>query len=122
MGVSIFCGYAAIAHFAEHPVFGTMYCVLFANFTLDYVLIYGRAFRTQALSKQAVSAAVAKIGAAKTSKILRPTQHKVLLRQFMSIPSLGIQVGNFQSLERTSTPTFLDFVFRNIVNILVAFG
>ena len=52
----------------------------------------------------------------------RRLERKVLEKQLMSIPAVGIQVGEFHMLERTSTPIFLDYVLKNIVNMLVAFG
>ena len=40
-------------------------------------------------------------------------------RQVKSISADGINVGDFHTLERTSTPVFVDYVVRNIVNLLV---
>ena len=49
-------------------------------------------------------------------------QRKLLSRRVDSIPAMGVKVGEFHVLERTSTPEFLDYVLSNIVNMLVAYG
>ena len=36
-----------------------------------------------------------------------------------SIPSIGVKVGGFRNMERDSTFIFLDFVFRNVVSLLI---
>ena len=38
-----------------------------------------------------------------------------------SIPCIGVSVGGFRNMERDSTPIFVDFVFRNVVSLLMAF-
>ena len=122
LGISIITGYAAIAHFDEHPIFGIMYYVIFANVTVAYSLMYQKAFKIPALFKQIVNAELTKLGPGKDQAISRTAQKKVLVRQFRSFPSMAIKVGQFHSLERTSTPLFLDFVLRNILGMLVTFN
>ena len=121
LGLSITSGYAAIAHFKDHPVFGIMYYVIFIDVSLAYTIIYGKAFRAPALFKQAIRAELTKLGIQQSRETWRAVKRNVLARQFKSIPSLGFKVGQFHTLERTSTPTFLDFVVSNIVSMLVAF-
>ena len=54
------------------------------------------------------------------SKALRFVGSKrVTLRRVRSIPSVGLKVGDFHMLERESTPIFMDYVLKNIVNLLV---
>ena len=122
VGVSIIAGYAAIAHFKDHLVFGLMYYVIFFDTSLSYILIYGKAFKTPALFKQAVHFALEIVGAEQDRKILKAIKLKVLARQLRSIPEMGIKVGEFHTLERTSTPVFVDYVVKNIASMLVAFG
>ena len=117
----IISGYAAIAHFKEHPVFGIMYYSLLVEVTLAYNLIHGKAFKTPALFKQAVDAELMRLGTDQKWQTGKAVQRKVLARQFRSILSLGFKVGQFHTLERMSTPIFLDFVTSNIVSMLVAF-
>ena len=46
----------------------------------------------------------------------------VLRRQFQAIPRTGIKVGQFHKMERASTLIYMDFVVKNVVNMLVAYG
>ena len=122
LGMSIISGYAAIAHFTEHPVFGIMYYGILIDVTLVYTIIYGKAFKTPDLFKQAVDAELMRLGTERGGGIERDAQRKVLTKQIRSIPSIGFKVGHFHTLERTSTPVFLDFVISNIVSMLVVFA
>ena len=116
ISVSIVCGYAAIAHFEDYSVFGMMYYVIFMDTTMIYMLIYENGFKV-----------ADKFHSAKSTLRLRargrgrPNEWKVLGRQLMSIPPVGIKVGNFHMLEKTSIPVFLHYVLTNIVNMLVAY-
>ena len=121
LGISIISGYAAIAHFKEHPVFGVMYYVIFFDVTLAYTLLYEKAFRTPALFKRAVNAERMKLCTGQYGEMRTFVKNKVLTRQLRSIPSMGIKVGKFHTLERASTPVFLDFVVKNIVTLLIGF-
>ena len=116
IGVSITCGYAAIAHFQDYPIFGFMYYVLFIDASVIYMLIYEKGFKVPDTFHKAK----------KTLRLHgkmcgRTHQWKILDRQLASIPSVGIKVGEFHMLERTSTPVFLHYVLTNIVNMLVAY-
>ena len=55
LGTSIASGYAAIAHFKDHPMFGVMYYVLFCDATLVYILLYEGAFKVPELFHRAKS-------------------------------------------------------------------
>ena len=45
----------------------------------------------------------------------------IVERQLKSVPSMGIKVGSFHTLERTSTPAFLGLVVSNVVCMLVMY-
>ena len=117
LGFSIASGYAALAHFSDQPVFGTMYYVVFVEALFIYSAIYEKAFRVPHLMSKA-SRACRLRARSLTSKFLRTG----LERQFKSIPAVGIKVGEFHTMERTSTPVFLHYVLVNIVNSLVTFN
>ena len=117
IGISISSGYAAIAHFKDYPIFGVMYNVVFMGSSLLYMLIYGKGYKVSDTFKNAktlLGSHVRRNGMAGGWKILE--------KQLLSIPPMGIKVGEFHVLERTSIPTFLHYVLTNIVNMLVAFG
>ena len=116
IGVSIVTGYAAIAHFTEYPIFGVMYYALFFDGILIYALLYEKGFKVAALFQKAKATLILN-----SRRCMNGTEWKVLNRQVRSIPVVGIKVGEFHMLERTSTPIFLHYVLTNIVNMLVAY-
>ena len=115
LGISITCGYAAVAHFVDYPQYGVTYMACFLNAASSYTLVYDRAFQTPTL-----------LGKLKVTLLLHLNeernrfQRKVMQHRVLSIPSLGINVGRFRMMERTSTPVFLHYVLSNIVSMLVA--
>ena len=115
IGICIVSGYAGIAHFSEHVVFGIMYYALLFEGSLIYTLMYEKGFKVPTL-----------FGKTRTLLMLRANRNvsradwKVLKRRLISIPSMGIKVGGFHTLERTSTPVFLNYVLTNVVSMLVA--
>ena len=117
IGVGITSGYAAIAHFNDYPVFGVVYYVSCIDVCLIYTLVYQKGFMVSDEFERAKN--LLRLIAVRNGNTL---QRKILKRQLMSIPSVGIKVGGFHMLERTSTPIFLDYVLKNVVNMLVAFG
>ena len=112
----IVSGFAAISHFNEHPVFGVMYYVIFFDALLIYVLLYEKGFKVAALFQQ-----VKGILILQARKGVAGEDWKMLKRKMRSIPAIGIKVGEFHMLERTSTPVFLHYILTNIVNMLVAY-
>jgi len=38
-----------------------------------------------------------------------------------SVPKIGIKVGDFATLERISTPSFIDFITQQVVGLLITF-
>ena len=116
IGASIVCGYAAVAHFQEYPVFGIMYYVMFMDAALIYVFIYEKGFKVPDMFNRAKN-----LLRLHSSRYGRTHGWKILDKQVRSIPSVGIKVGDFHVLERTSAPVFLHYVLTNIVNMLVAY-
>ena len=110
-------GYAAIAHFTEHPLFGVMYYALFFDVLLIYALLYEKGFTVAALFENAKNKLVLH-----SRRGANGAEWKILKRQVRSIPTVGIKVGEFHMLERTSTPVFIQYVLTNIVNMLLAYG
>ena len=115
----IISGYAAIAHFTSHPIFGTMYYFIFFDVALIYMVLYEKAFKTPDLVKQVVQGTLLQLGKQRKVSMV---EAKILKRQLESIPAVDIKVGRFHAMERTSTPVFVNYVLVNIVNMLVAFN
>ena len=116
IGMCIISGSAAIAHFSDNPVFGVLYYSLLFDVALFYTIPYEMAFKIPNLITDAKS--LLRVQASRQGNRVR---RKMLHRQVGSIQSEGIKVGEFHTLERTSTPVFLHYVVSNIVSMLVAF-
>ena len=87
----------------------------FCDMIFLYAFVYEKAFAIPDGFERAKHRLVAE------SRGLRWAQSKkILLRQVRSIPSVGLRVGDFHVLERESTPIFVDYVLKNIVNLLVS--
>ena len=114
--ISIISGYAAIAHFKENPIFGIMYYVILFDASLTYSLIYEKGFKVPHTLEK-----VKNLLQLSTSKTGNRTQRQIIGRQLMSIPPVGIKVGDFHMLETTSATAYLNYVLTHIVNMLVAF-
>ena len=112
----IFSGYAVIAHFSEHPIFGTMYACLFLNLSSAHILVYGQAFRVPALL-----ATVKRLLIICALRYRTKLQRKLFMRRVNSIPEVGIKVGELHTMDRTSTPVFMHYLLTNVVSMLVAF-
>ena len=117
LGICIVSGYAAIAHFGDYPIFGVMYCVLFFDSAIIYMVVYAKALLVPALF---VKARVAIQQRLSRHRKMKKFENAIIQKQLISIPPVGIKVGEFHVLERTSIPVFLDYVARNIVSLLVA--
>ena len=117
IGMCIISGYAAIAHFGDHPIFGVLYYGMFFDIALFYTIPCEKAFKVPILLTEAKRLLRAQ-GTMQGNRM----EQKILRGQVMSIRSEGIKVGEFHTLERTSTPVFLHYVLGNIVSMLVTFG
>ena len=114
--LSIVSGFAALAYFSVHPVFGVQYYAVFFDTSFIYMVIYGKAFEVpQRISKTRNAIRLA------ANRLKNRAEWKMIERQVRSIPEVGVKVGEFHVLEKTSTPVFLDFVVNNVVNLLVTF-
>ena len=116
IGICIVTGYAAIAHFEEYPIFGVMYYVMCFEAALVYTVLYGNAFKITALFRE-IKVLLRFRGWQMSNKV----ESRLLERQAMAIQSVGIQVGQFHTLERASVPVFLNYVLTNVVSMLVVY-
>ena len=99
--------------------------VLFFDVTLVFTLIYETAFnKVPAVFERTINTELTKLGPGKGRGQTCPFRlgpANILGRQLRSIPSVGIKVGEFHTLERTSTPVFLDFVVKYVVSMVMGF-
>lgn len=96
-----------------------MYCILFLDGGIIYTVVYDKAFQVPALFSKAK---VAIQHRASKSQKMNKAEYSILRKRLMSIPPVGIKVGEFHAFERTSIPVFLDYVLRNIVSMLLAYN
>ena len=108
-------GYAALAHGWKTPVFGCLAFCVFCDLMFLYGFVYEKAF--------AIPEGFGKVkwNLKMRMRLWRTGRTaKMVNMQVKSNPDVGIKVGDFHTLERVSTPVFIDYVVRNIVNILVS--
>ena len=105
-----------LSHFSEHPLFGIVLYMIFFQGSFIYSVMYEKGFKVPELIAQVRSAF-----RMQSSRLGNKHERKLLKRQVKSVPSVGIKVGEFHMLERTSTPVFLDYVVKNVANMLVTF-
>ena len=122
IGVCVTNGYAAaVAHVQEYLVFGLMYSVLFVDLAVSYIIVYEKAFAVPKLFDEAVTQICHRLALRRVRSICYCMEERVLERQFRAVRRVGVKIGDFHTLERTSSPIFVDFVLKNVVNMLVIF-
>ena len=116
IGICIVTGYAAIAHFGEYPIFGVMYYVMCLDSSMVYTVLYGNAYRIPALFQE-----IKVLLKFRGQQITNHGNRRLLVRRVVSLPAVGIRVGQFHMLERASVPVFLNYVLTNVVSMLVVY-
>ena len=105
-------GYAGVAYFHENLALAIMCGLLCIDVGVIHSLVYARGFKVRLTFGKVVKTML---------DSLRRRNRGVMERQVRSVLPMGIKVGNFHTLERISTPRFLDFVLNNIVSMLVMY-
>ena len=114
----IFTGYVTLVHFWDNPIVGAVIAVMFVDCFVSYSVIYEKAFSIPD-SVEKVKATL--LLSLRTRQGHSDKERQLLRRRVASVRCLGISVGGFHYLERTSTPAFVDFVVQNIVGALISF-
>jgi hypothetical protein len=124
---AILGGFGGLKLITKNPLFASIYCLIFLEGIIFYNVVFNRAFRIpENVAGLKRSMCMMKIKSASESKwcsnveILRKRK-EIRQRILRSIPVLGFQAGNFNTIERESSLIFLDFVFQQIVSLLLAF-
>ena len=113
-------GYAAVAYFHENPALAIMCFLLCIDIVMIFSLVYAKGFQVQNSFGRVVKTMLKGLSSGDNCNV-NGSLSLILKRQLKSVPVVGIKVGDFHMLERTSTPVFLDFVVRNIVGMLVLY-
>ena len=110
--VSIVNGYGVVAHGGEDVVFLLLAFSITCDLVFFYAFVYEKAF--------AIPDGVDRVKRELTIRRMKnATVERTVRKQLKSIPSFELKVGDFHMLERESTPMFVDYVLKNIVNLLV---
>ena len=108
-------GYAAVKYHGENPMFGVMTFCIFGNLVFMYGFMYEKAFAIPdglINAKRNVRLRIQMYGRQRMTV-------KMAKMQVESVRAVGIKVGDFHTMERASTPMFIDYVIRNVVSLLV---
>ena len=117
----------------EHPLLATFSGYVVLVVSLVYTITYEKAFTVpknmERLKNLSLVAARSKSksesdSTSKQSLVLKRNPDVVVFwpefkREVQRIRNVGIKVGSFHHMERMSTLNFIDFVLRNVVNLLV---
>ena len=114
ISLSIVNGYGTIAHGKDNLVFLLLAACVTCDCVFFYVIVYEKAFGIPDGLERAKRVLTVEIQGIRNGRL-----RKVMGRELNSVPLVGLKVGDFHMLERESTPIFVDFVVRNIVNLLV---
>ena len=112
--VAVVTGFGAVACSASNPIYGAFSAAIFLDMTAIYGFVYEKAFAIPNGIRELKG--IMKVHASKQRFWAEKAE---MTKKMQAIPAFGIQVGNFHTMERTSTPIFVDFVVRNLAGLLV---
>ncbi|CAG7784866.1 unnamed protein product [Allacma fusca] len=107
--------YSAIVLRNMSPIKSVIYFSFAVNAIIAFVITFSKAFQVPGdfvEMKRNILFLSRKLSAAE--------EKRIITRLLKSIPDVGVKIGRFQTFERTSTPTFFDFIVNNVVSLLVA--
>jgi hypothetical protein len=114
LSAPVLCGFVAIRYFHVDPVTGMLCIVLIINAVACYALIYEKSFMIPANMQKLKEQIIVSLNSR------RNTSFSLEVRKILrSIPPMGIRVGDFNTMERSSTIMYIDFVTEKLVSILV---
>lgn len=107
----------AITMVAEHPVMAAFGVLVSSSVCVVFSVMYERAFFvTEVMQRAKLQLNMA---ITQASNIDRRTK-TYMRKRVDSVPAVGIKLANFHKFERASTPSFLDFVIRNVAGYLLS--
>ena len=117
MTLSISNACFAITMISEHPMMAAFGVLASVVTCLIFSVMYERAFFVTEL----VQRAKLQLNMAITQAFdIDGRTKKYMRKRVDSVPAVGIKVSNFHKFERASTPSFLDFVIRNVAGLLLS--
>ena len=124
LGGAILFYFFTIRHFQDFPFLALFTGYIAVLLTLVYGILYQKAFsipEKMELLKNGFLNSAQKSTSTTTLDDKSPRILSEMNREIRGIRNVGVKVGSFHTLERESTPNFVDFVLRNVVSLLVTF-
>ena len=115
--ISIVGALFVIRYATEYPIMGVVCMLTTVDALVFYSFIYEKAFQVPDRTEMVKRQVKVMVEAVKEGQMVKRSMLKII----KSIPPLAVKVGDFHTMERTGTLTFLNFVFCQIVGLLVAF-
>ena len=114
LSIVILGGFSTIRLAHSNSILASVYFVLAFNSAVVYISIFQLAFQITENVED-----LKNVIEVKFSSLPFPWARKYLERIISSTPVLAIKVGGFHAAEQESVPIFLDFVVKQIVNLLL---
>ena len=114
--VAVVTGFGAIVSSGSNPIYGAFCALVFVDMTAVYGFVYEKAFAIPNGIREVKSLIKVRVYASRKRLWMGKLEMVTKLR---AIPAFGIHLGDFHTMERTSTPIFVDFVIRNLAGLLV---
>ncbi|CAG7729756.1 unnamed protein product [Allacma fusca] len=115
MIATVACYYVAIVNYDRNPRFALVFSLLGLNIMTGFLLLFNKAFKIPMKMddvKREISLA---------SHVLKDSSSRKYVRcRITSMQNVGVEMGGFSTLERQSTPNFLDFIVSSVVDLIVA--
>ena len=109
-------GFSTIRLTHSNPLLASVYFMGTLNAAIAYISMFQLAFQVTGGVE-----CLKKVIEVKSIGLPFPWARSYLERILRSIPVLAVNVGGFHEAERESVPIFLDFVVKQIVNLLLTF-
>ena len=115
--MTVLCGFAIVRLQIGNPFLSLFYAVLFSAASLVYLTCYNLAYSITQDVEDLKAEIIGKIWKIVRMKRDREKYGKII----KSVPEVMISVGGFYPVERECTIIFLDFVFQQILSLLLTF-
>ena len=116
ISIAVSCGFGAIVCFHFNRTYVISSGLLSLDVVVTYCVFYEKAFAIPDGAKDLKSEMLVVVHG---NRMIPKAEKVRQAKKIRAIPSLAIRVGDFHTMERTSTPVFIDFVVRSVMSLLV---
>ena len=114
--MAVATGFGAVTCSASNPTYGAFSALVFFDMAAVYGFVYEKAFAIPNGIREVKGILRVQIDARRKRLW---TETLEMVKKVRAIPPFGIRLGSFHTMERTSTPIFIDVVIRNLAALLV---